>query len=147
MISKGDLEYCLDKGMSRDEIAFHFGCCSKTVSQAYRYYGAQAANARRDEGVRLRVIREYEATKLPYKLIAKRCRTNMKVVSDALSNHNKLIRAGGAVAPVLDESLSWGDFTYMGKRVTLIERDRYFATIILNGDRTVVEAGLLKEVA
>lgn len=145
MIDEWELEPLLDKGMNREEIAVELGVCLSMVGRAWRCYGSVKANARRDEGLKKRIIREWQDSKLPYKFIAQRCGTNMKVVNQVLSDYNRVQQAGGVIAQQPNNApLQWGDYTYLGRRVTVLEKDRHFATIVLNGDRTVIESELLR---
>lgn len=140
MITATQLEAVLDMGLSRKEMLSYFGCCSKTVTSTIRLYGPALANARRDVGLKKRIIREYDETKLPYRMIANRCDCGMQVVAAVLSEYRRVVNAGKSmpVKPPVSEVFNWGDTLYRGSKVTVLREYDGTTQIMFQGSPTWV---------
>lgn len=148
MITATQLEAALDMGLSRKEMLTYFGCCSKTVTSAFRNYDPALANARRDAGLKRRIIREYDETKLPYRMIANRCDCGMQVVASVLSEYRRVVGAGKSMPakPPMSEVFAWGDQLYMGKKTTVLRTLDGFHEIMVSGSPTWVPVCEVREV-
>lgn len=152
VMTRDDLVQYLSQGMSSQEIADWTGVSYEIVLRAIRtQVGKAEAFKLRRGAVQARIIAEYRRTKAPYNQIALNLGIQYRIVQETLQAYMRKKLNAEAFAPAVKptikvQNLQPGDFTFSGRRVTVLERGKDFTTAWVDGQWQVFNSSEVKEV-